>query len=197
MNAPVRGGIVVEIPGVELVSEANARGHTLAKARRVAQQRAVVESTLRTMGGSPPALPAVVCVTRIAPRELDSDNLASACKAVRDAVAVWLVPVEQVVRTGTLRGTRRTVGDDRDARVEWRCAQERGPHGVRIEVAPVRSRAATITARGVETDVALTLGAKTLDAVVRQLAEVARGERDACVVQMGLVRLAVRRTEGA
>ena len=51
MNAPVRptvtvrarerGGIVVEIPGVELVSEANARGHTLAKARRVALREIV------------------------------------------------------------------------------------------------------------------------------------------------------------
>ena len=202
VRARERGGIVVEIPGVELVSEANARGMSIAKARRVAQQRAVVESTLRTMGGAPPALPAVVCVTRIAPRELDSDNLASACKAVRDAVAVWLVPVEQVVRTGTLRGTRRTVGDDRDARVEWRCAQERGPYGVRIEVAPRRAwdprrPSAAVEARGVETHVDLVLAPATLDAVARQLAEVARGERDACVVQMGLVRVSVRRTEGA
>lgn len=212
MNAPAkhcgptvrireRGGLLLELPGVELKSEANERGHSIARSRRVAEQRAAVESTLRTMGGAPPVLPAVVCITRVAPRALDSDNLASACKAVRDAVALWLVPVEQVVRTGALRGTVRTVGDDRDARVEWRTAQDEGPHGVRIEIAPTRPRDpsqpfAGAQHRGVETVVDLVLGPRAIALVALQLREVAAGERDACVVRVGLTTLRIGRTGG-
>jgi hypothetical protein len=40
------------------------------------------------VGKKVPAAPVVVTITRIGPRKLDSDNLASACKYVRDAVAI-------------------------------------------------------------------------------------------------------------
>lgn len=53
-------------------------------------------------------LPAVVLLTRIAPRELDDDNLRGALKAVRDGVADWL-------------GV-----DDRDKRVRWEYGQAKG-----------------------------------------------------------------------
>ncbi len=60
--------------------------------------------------------PLVCTLTRIG-RKLDDDNLASAFKAVRDQVAAEL-----------------GVDDGSDA-VAWRYAQERGPAGIRIEIA--------------------------------------------------------------
>lgn len=68
------------------------------------------------MEGRPPV---EVVLTRIAPRELDDDNLARSFKAVRDQVAVHL-------------GV-----DDRSKLVTWRYAQEKGKpreYAVRIEV---------------------------------------------------------------
>lgn len=65
--------------------------------------------------------PCEVRIVRLAPAQLDDDNLARACKAVRDEVAAWL-------------GV-----DDRDPRVTWVCAQEKAPrgvYGVRILVRP-------------------------------------------------------------
>jgi hypothetical protein len=65
-----------------------------------------------------PALPAVITLTRIAPSQgLDDDNLQGSLKGCRDAVAAWLSV------------------DDRDPRIEWRYAQERGAWAVRVEVA--------------------------------------------------------------
>jgi hypothetical protein len=67
-----------------------------------------------------PALPCTVTMTRVAPSNgLDSDNLSGSMKAIRDAVAEWL-------------GV-----DDRDARIEWKCAQRRGPWSVELEIANV------------------------------------------------------------
>ena len=63
-------------------------------------------------------MPVVITLTRVSPRELDDDNLRPALKSARDGIADWL----QV--------------DDRDPRVKWEYAQERGkPKGVRVEVA--------------------------------------------------------------
>jgi hypothetical protein len=56
----------------------------------------------------------VVTLTRIGPRDLDSDNLAGSAKAVRDAVARWL-----------------GVDDGPRAPVEWRYAQERPAKGAK------------------------------------------------------------------
>lgn len=65
-----------------------------------------------------PALPCVVTITRLAPSNgLDTDNLLSSQKGVRDQIATWL-------------GV-----DDRDPRVTWEYAQERArEYGVRVEV---------------------------------------------------------------
>ena len=191
MNAPARspavtahplGGIVVEIPGMVLVSEANSRGHTRAKAKRVASQRSAITATLRVMGGAVVPLPCRVGITRLAPRTLDDDNLASACKAVRDGVAEWL-------------GI-----DDRDPRVEWSVAQEKGPYGVRVEVVPVRPFGGITTARvtqdGATTTVECVLGPKTLGALAEMFAEMSRGERARVELRVHTVRLVVRAPEG-
>lgn len=103
----VAGTVSVVVP-IRTVSEANVRSFWAARARRVKAQRWAVAALLR--GFRPlPALPAVVTLKRVAPSSgLDGDNLQSALKATRDAVAEVL-------------GV-----DDRDPRVVWVYEQRRG-----------------------------------------------------------------------
>ena len=111
MGAPV----IVTVP-IPLPSLANMRGHWSKKAGVVKRTRGAV--TMYLGGGPRPALPCVVTITRVAPFQLDKDNAVSSMKGVQDAVAQWL-------------GI-----DDRDPRVDWRYAQEKGkPPRVVIEVA--------------------------------------------------------------
>lgn len=117
-------------------SEANMRfasqAGMWAKSARVKDQRDVVRGVLGSAFGLPPlwhvtngkgwTVPnqIAVALTRLAPGELDTDNLSSAFKAVRDEVAAWLG------------------ADDRDQRIVWTYAQEKtaqGVYRVRIEVA--------------------------------------------------------------
>lgn len=109
----------VEIPGLRLVSEANAHEHWRERQRRAKDQREVVRLTLRTR--MKVAVPCDVMIVRVAPASLDTDNLQGSAKHVRDEIAAWL-------------GI-----DDRDPRVTWRVAQVRGKpreYGVRIYVRP-------------------------------------------------------------
>ena len=107
------------------VSEANRREHWAKKARRAKDQRNVTAMVLRSKaiitGAALDRFHHVVKITRIAPRKLDTDNLARAMKACRDGVADWL-------------GI-----DDADTRVTWEYGQERGgvrEYAVRVEVRP-------------------------------------------------------------
>ena len=64
-----------------------------------------------------PGLPLEVELVRVAPRSLDSDNLTSSLKAVRDGVADWL-------------GV-----DDGDERVRWTYGQRKGkPREYLVEI---------------------------------------------------------------
>ncbi len=112
--------VCVPIPGMKLVSEANSRDHWRKKAARVKQQRNLVTLVLRGTIAREMLMvwPLLVTITRIAPRRLDDDNATSSAKATRDAIAAIL-------------GV-----DDRDPRVIWKVAQERGPVGVRIQLEP-------------------------------------------------------------
>lgn len=125
---------------IRLESEANgSHGHWSAKSLRVKEQRqavtaASIDAGLHTTAHviatakksrvvcrwkEPPVFPLVVTITRVAPRQLDDDNLARSGKAVRDQVAELL-------------GV-----DDRDPRVTWRYAQERAgarEHACRIAI---------------------------------------------------------------
>lgn len=93
----------------------NVREHHMARSRRVKTERAHVAWALVNV--SKPALPCVVTLTRVAPSNgLDDDNLAGACKGVRDQVAAWL-----------------GVDDKRADVVRYEYRQERGPWAVRIE----------------------------------------------------------------
>ena len=106
---------------VRIVSVANLREHWATKARRTREQRATARICVRAEIG--PAAPAGlyrVTITRQGGKRLDSDNLASGCKAVRDGIAEAMGM------------------DDGSPCIEWRYAQGSAPRGrhsamVRIE----------------------------------------------------------------
>jgi hypothetical protein len=93
--------MMVELP-LRIESCANLREHWAKRANRARSHR------LAAIAVPIHPLPCVVTIVRIAPRELDSDNLASGCKALRDGIADRL-------------GVK-----DNDPRVVWRYAQARG-----------------------------------------------------------------------
>lgn len=116
--------IVVTLP-LRIESIANKREHWAARSARAKSQRVQAWAELRYIADSAPRLlgPVVVTLTRIAPRELDSDNLAIGFKSVRDGVADWL-------------GV-----NDNDSRIEWVYAQERGEpkqYAARVSIEEVR-----------------------------------------------------------
>lgn len=106
---PVR----VTLP-LKVVNESNQRGHWSARARRTKAARTtvglVVAAHIRAAGPGL-RLPLVVTLTRIAPRNLDTDGVVSALKATRDGVADAL-------------GV-----DDGSDRVTWLYGQRRGKPG--------------------------------------------------------------------
>lgn len=113
--------IVLRVP-VKLESEANRRGAWFVHDGRRKKQRAAVFSLaapLQHVLKLPQGTKLVVTITRIAPRFLDTDNLASSAKAVRDEVAACL-----------------GVSDGPRGPVEWRYGQrsEGKAYGVLVEV---------------------------------------------------------------
>lgn len=115
--------ITVLIEGMRLESEANKRGHWTKGAKRAASTRGAVTMAMRCRAMVPGLTldkGVAVTITRIAPRPLDDDNNARACKAVRDGIADWL-------------GI-----DDRDERVSWRYEQRKDQrahyYGVEIRI---------------------------------------------------------------
>ncbi len=117
--------VSIPIPGLRTECELNKHEHWRVRHRRSTKQRDLVTLVLqRTVTRQMMAVaPLIVTLTRIAPSAgLDvGDNLNSSQKFVRDAIAMLL-------------GI-----DDRDPRVTWQYAQQRGPWGVHIaiESAPV------------------------------------------------------------
>lgn len=101
---------------VRTVSEANRREHWAAKAKRAKELRSIAfVATHANVDWREPGLfvavrkrGATITLTRLAPRALDSDNLAASFKAVRDGIADSL-------------GI-----NDGDERIEWRYAQRKG-----------------------------------------------------------------------
>lgn len=113
---------------IRTVSEANKRGHWAGKANRAKAQRfaanahALAHLDARTrkllLDGA-----CMVTLTRVAPRALDSDNLATSQKAIRDGIADALSI------------------DDRDERVTWQYAQYKGEPGQYCVDVEIRRRA--------------------------------------------------------
>lgn len=113
--------LTVLVP-IRIESSLNLREHWRVKANRNSSHRAATWFSLKAAGKFDPAiLPCVVTITRIAPRELDSDNAIGGAKSCRDGIADWL-------------GV-----DDASPLVDWRYAQERGApkfYAARIDIAP-------------------------------------------------------------
>jgi hypothetical protein len=112
--------MTVTLP-IRLLSEANLRQHWAEKARRARAQRLATWGGVRAAGPGRLRWPLDVTITRVAPRQLDDDNLRGACKAVRDGIADAL-----------------GLPSDRDPRVVWLYAQEKstrpGEYAVRISI---------------------------------------------------------------
>lgn len=122
---------LVRIP-YRLQSSANLREHHFAKAKRVAEERALARMhlsgllltkgiTARFAHGKDASkarlwFPVVVTFTRFGPQRLDDDNMQGACKALRDGVADAM-------------GTR-----DNDDRITWQYRQENGEYAIHIQV---------------------------------------------------------------
>ena len=106
---------------IKTIAHTNERGHWRARARRVKAEREMTRIAWLSAGRLTPSWPAVVTITRLAPRPLDrGDNLPSASKAIRDElVACW------------------GLGDDGGDEVRWEYEQARGgvrEYAVRIEI---------------------------------------------------------------
>lgn len=108
-NKVIESCLEFDIP-LKVISEANCREHFRVKAKRVKAQRGIVAAHCCTeLWGRPK--PSRVVFTRVESRDLDSDNLAGAFKAVRDEVAKCLN------------------FDDRDKAVTWEYEQRRPEKG--------------------------------------------------------------------
>lgn len=104
--------MIIVIDRLKLPSVANLREHWSKRAKRAKAHRTL--AYLSVPAGI--ALPAVVKLVRIGPQPLDDDNLAGACKNIRDGIAD---------RLGV---------EDNDPRVSWQYGQERGKPALRIEI---------------------------------------------------------------
>lgn len=103
---------------IRLASLVNEGGHWRARARRAKKQRWQARLALQLFG-KPLPQPLDIEITRIAPRRLDTDNLAISAKHVRDGIADWL-------------GI-----DDGHPLLLWTYSQERGApgyYGCRIRI---------------------------------------------------------------
>lgn len=108
--------ILIEFP-LRTYSLTNQRAHWTKKAQIARDQRTTV--AWRWIEAKRPKvnLPTVITLTRIAGRVLDTDNLASSFKHVRDEIALQI-------------GI-----DDGDPQITWLYAQEKGKeYKIRIEI---------------------------------------------------------------
>ena len=118
---PLEPGITLRFEApIHTESEANSRGFWAKRHARSSDQQSAVTLLCRSKFGRPPAPPLRAVLTRIAERELDDDNLVSAFKAIRDAIAKWL---------GVNDKHRRLV---RYSYEQERCAP--GRFGIRVEL---------------------------------------------------------------
>lgn len=122
---PAGWRLIVRIPSLVVVSEANRRDYWTVRQRRAKDQAAAVALALET--GLRVPLPVRVTLVRIGGKPLDKDNLGGSFKAVQDAVARHL-----------------SVDDGDTARVDWRYCQRPGGkvRGVVIVVRPGKGVAA-------------------------------------------------------
>jgi hypothetical protein len=131
----VRVVLTVTIPGLRLVSEANAHEHWRKRHQRARGQKANVTMMLRAMFARPSfasPTPLVVTITRVAPRMLDSDNATGSAKHVRDGIAKWLGRDDSMT-SGIEWVVRQAKGRPGEYRVEIRIETAEEARGSRRE----------------------------------------------------------------
>ena len=101
---------------IKAVSVANVRMHWAVKAKLAKAHRGSARAAMQSAAPTAPKPPLTVILTRLGPRTLDSDNLCSSLKAVRDGVADWL-------------GV-----DDGSETLDWQYRQRKGGYSVEVEV---------------------------------------------------------------
>lgn len=126
---PGANAVVEFMVPIRTYSKLNQRIHWAARAKQAKAERTATWAAASEACSSPIALhfwwaaqrgSCVVILARISQRTLDDDNLCGALKAVRDEVA-------------------RLLGvDDRDPRVRWDYAQEKGKPSVRVRIEAAR-----------------------------------------------------------
>lgn len=102
--------LTVTIP-LRIVSEANSSEPWPKKAKRHKQQKMLVKAYLPSV---PFLLPCTVMLIRHAPRPFDDDNLQTAFKYIRDAVASWFVELPGLPGQA-----------DSDPRITWKYVQKK------------------------------------------------------------------------
>ena len=102
--------VCVRVP-IRIISEANSRQHWRKAAARKKEHRTTARVVMQQHARPMHDGPIIITLTRIAPRVLDDDNLASGFKAARDGVADWL-------------GI-----DDGSTRLSWRYGQRKSKPG--------------------------------------------------------------------
>ena len=127
--------IELHIP-ILTVSEANCSEHWTAKNKRHQKQKLMVKGHLLRNGTSIP-LPCHVKLTRVSPRTLDiGDNLPSAFKWIKDAIADHINPERTIgISKKTGRKVKIAGRSDDDERITWEYDQEKGkPQSIKIDI---------------------------------------------------------------
>jgi hypothetical protein len=113
---------------IRTVSEANNSDHWSVKRKRRRDNEFFVSQYFNTNTQSKKvSLPCRVILTRIAPLELDYDNLVFSFKGIRDCIADKLIPDLAAGRA------------DGDRRISWDYSQEKGSPGqyaIRVDILP-------------------------------------------------------------
>jgi len=113
----------IKIPNLKTVSP-NLKEHWGKSSKRHSDQRLLLRCFLK-MHLKPEILPCTITLTRIAPRQLDYDNLVTSFKHCRDTIADMLIP-------GLAFGRA-----DGDARITWNYEQRRDKareYGVEVDI---------------------------------------------------------------
>lgn len=112
------GSVTIEL---HTKPEGNRRQHWRRVHRRGVSQKVICRQILKQH--RPPKLPATITLVRLSAGELDTDNLQSALKRVRDAVAEWCGCGDSPRDPLTWEyGQERTKPGHQAVRIEWREA---------------------------------------------------------------------------
>ena len=114
--------MIVYMP-IKTISESNQGGISrpagIFKSKRIKRQRSeTFYGLLDAWGQCRLSLPLIIIITRVSPRALDTDNLATSLKHIQDGVADWLCG-------------KYGKGQDRQEGLCWEYTQQRGKPGER------------------------------------------------------------------